>query len=133
VLTTAVPGVFTPSQTGTGQGIITDVNYEILNTGNPAAVGEPIILFLAGLGAADPPVPAGQGGAVQPLSHVKADFSVTVGGVQAEVLYAVLAPGFAGLYQAAARVPQGVSPGNAVPVVVTADGISSPPVTIAVK
>lgn len=134
VLTTAVPGVFTPNQSGTGQGIITDVNYQILNAQNPAAARDPIILFLAGLGAVDPPKSAGEGGAgAEPLNRVQADFSVTIGGLQAEVLYAVLAPNFAGLYQAAVKVPVGVSPGNAVPVIVTADGISGPPVTIAVQ
>jgi len=50
------------------------------------------------------------------------------------VLYAGLTPGFPGLYQINVQVPAGVSTGNAVPVVITISGQTSPDgVTIAVQ
>jgi uncharacterized protein (TIGR03437 family) len=42
---------------------------------------------------------------------------VTIGGVDAEVLYAGLAPTFSGLYQVNVRIPAGVEPGDDVPLV----------------
>jgi len=59
--------------------------------------------------------------------------TVTIGGVDAAVLFAGLAPGFAGLYQLNVVVPGGVSAGDAVPVVVSVAGQASPPVTLAVQ
>jgi uncharacterized protein (TIGR03437 family) len=48
-------------------------------------------------------------------------------------LFSGLAPGFAGLYQVNAIVPSGVTAGSSVPVVVTAAGASSAPVTVVIK
>jgi uncharacterized protein (TIGR03437 family) len=58
---------------------------------------------------------------------------LTIGGVQANVLFSGLAPNFTGLYQVNAVVPDGVVPGDALPVVLSAAGVSSPPVTMAVR
>lgn len=133
VLASTSPAVFTLDLSGTGQGIITNLSFQLYTAANPAKAGDPLVIFLGGLGETDPTVPAGQAASNDPLSFVKAEVSVTVGGLPAQFLYAVLAPGFAGLYQAAAIVPPGVAAGNAVPVVVTAGGFASPPVTIAVQ
>ena len=59
--------------------------------------------------------------------------TATIGGVDASVSFAGLAPGFVGLYQVNAMVPGGVVAGPAVPVVITQDGIASNTVTIAVQ
>ena len=58
--------------------------------------------------------------------------SVTIGGQNAAVSFSGLTPGFPGLYQINAVVPSGVS-GDAVVVVVSVAGQSSPPVTMAVQ
>ena len=58
---------------------------------------------------------------------------MTVGGIRAEVLFAGLAPGFAGLYQVNAILPDGVGSGDIVPVVLRTQGQVSPPATIAVR
>ena len=56
-----------------------------------------------------------------------------VGGINAPVTFAGLAPGFMGLYQVNAQIPVGVTPGNSVPVIVTQAGSASNIATIAVQ
>lgn len=59
--------------------------------------------------------------------------SVTIGGQEAQVIFAGLAPGFAGLYQVNAIVPPGINASNEAPVSLTVAGQASPPVTMAVR
>jgi adhesin/invasin len=59
--------------------------------------------------------------------------TVTIGGNPAQVLFAGLAPGYAGLYQVNVVVPEGVTPGANVPAILTTAAFSSPPVTVAVQ
>ena len=59
--------------------------------------------------------------------------TVTIGGVNAVVQYAGVAPGFVGLYQVNAVVPAGVAPNSAVQVVLTQKSVTSNTATIAVK
>ena len=67
-----------------------------------------------------------------PLSTTVNPVTVTIGGQPATVAFSGLTPGFAGLYQINAVVPPGITPSDAVPVVLTIAGQTSPPVTIAV-
>jgi uncharacterized protein (TIGR03437 family) len=53
--------------------------------------------------------------------------TVTIGGVDVHASAGALIPGRPGVYRVTATVPDGVS-GDAVPVVVTSAGQSSPPV-----
>ena len=59
--------------------------------------------------------------------------TLTIGGVPAQVFFAGVTPGFAGLYQVNATVPSGVTPGNAVPLVISQGSNTSQTVNIAVK
>jgi uncharacterized protein (TIGR03437 family) len=59
--------------------------------------------------------------------------SVTIRDKNAKVLFSGLAPGFVGLWQINAEVPADVTPGMAVPPVITAAGAQSNTVTIAVQ
>jgi len=131
---TAEPAIFSASQSGSGQAAITLTGTRTLAApGTPVAAGGVIEIYAAGLGAVSPPVPAGTAAPSSPLSFTANTVAVTIGGVPANVLFAGLAPGFTGLYQLNVVVPPGVSPGDAVPVVLTVAGESSPPVTIAVQ
>lgn len=51
--------------------------------------------------------------------------TLTIGGVQAVVLYSGLAPGLAGLYQVDALVPASAPGANSIPVVISVGGVNS--------
>jgi uncharacterized protein (TIGR03437 family) len=59
--------------------------------------------------------------------------TVTIGGKNAKAQFSGMAPGFVGLWQINAEVPADVTPGGAVPLVITAAGAQSNTVTIAVQ
>jgi uncharacterized protein (TIGR03437 family) len=95
-------------------------------TTTPAKAGDTIILWATGLGTTNPPLPEDGvtptlGGPFSTIHYPQ----VTVGGVGAQLIGSALAPGYAGLYQVAFSVPNGLTNGDQ-PIVVTSDGISSP-------
>jgi uncharacterized protein (TIGR03437 family) len=132
----AQPSVFTQDQSGTGAGavlVIQASGAEFLNTPSaPAGAGDVLAIYCTGLGAVSPPVPAGSAAPAATLSRTVTPATVTIGGVPAQVSFAGLAPGFAGLYQVNATVPAGVTAGAAVPLIVSEGGSASPAVTVAV-
>ena len=128
----AQPAIFTANLSGSGQGIIVDVNNRLNNPSNPARAGDTVILYASGLGMTNPTVAAGLATPNSPLSRVRDELTMTIGGTQAIVDFAGLAPGFGSLYQINARVPAGVQ-GDAVPVIVNTSGLSSPVVTMAIR
>ena len=130
------PGIF---DLGGGQGAVLIANTDIRvapvgsipgHETRPAESGEFISIFCTGLGATSPTVEAGEAGAGE---AVTTPVTATIGGVDASVSFAGLAPIFVGLYQVNAVVPEGVAPRSAVPVVITQNGIASNTVTIAVQ
>jgi uncharacterized protein (TIGR03437 family) len=133
----AQPGVFTQDQSGTGPGAIQGQKpggIPALNTAaNPASVGDALLIYCTGLGTVSPPVPAGAAASTSVLSYTDNPVTVTVGGKDAQVLFAGLAPGWVALYQVNVLVPPGITPGPSVPVVVTAAGAASTPVTVAIQ
>ncbi|MGB6946258.1 MAG: hypothetical protein WBE37_27925 [Bryobacteraceae bacterium] len=85
----------------------------------PAKPGDTITLYGVGFGAVTENIPAGQ--IAQGLTTLASNFSISIGGLPATVLYAGLAPQYVGLYQFDVVVPQ-VSSGNSVPVTFTLGG-----------
>jgi uncharacterized protein (TIGR03437 family) len=124
------PGIFS---LGAPQGAIENVAGAVLNANSPAHAGDYILIFATGLGAVTPSPPTGVASGANPLSHLFVYPTATVGGVSAPVSFAGLAPGFIGLYQVNVQVPQGVAPGDAVPVIVSIGGSASNSVTISVR
>jgi uncharacterized protein (TIGR03437 family) len=127
----AQPAVFTVNQKGDGQGAITDAGYRLVNAGNPTKAGDTVIIFCTGLGEVDPAVASGA--AAAGLARTRNPVTVSIGGRDARVDYAGLTPGFAGLYQVNAVVPDGVAPSDAVEVVLRVAGQLSSPVTMAIR
>ncbi len=80
--------------------------------GNPAVRGEIIELYANGLGPVTNQPASGEPAVADPLAKTITPATVEIGGIQAEVSYSGLAPGFAGLYQINAKVPVGLAPGR---------------------
>lgn len=126
----AAPAIFAfPSL----QGIITDIIGNIVDATHPVKAGDAIVIYCTGLGEVNPPVMAGNPASLTQLSNTVNAVSVGIGGVSVTPLFSGLTPGFVGLYQVNAVVPNGVAAGNQVPVTLTVAGQTSPPVTIAVR
>lgn len=113
--------------------IVNAVTYAVADPAAPVTSGDVLAIFCTGLGAVDQTLPDGAAAPSSPIANTVLAPTVTIGGVSATVSFSGLAPGFAGLYQIDAKVPAGVAPGSAVPVVVSIGGVSSRLATIALK
>jgi uncharacterized protein (TIGR03437 family) len=110
--------------------------------GQPATIGDTLVLYATGLGLATPsgtptgtPLPNGQVAPLSgnPLYETPTTPVVTIGGVPATVLFSGLAPGTAGEYQIDVTVPSGIASGDSVPVVLTILGASDSSTTISIQ
>ena len=132
----ASPGIFSTGGSGKGQGHIYVAHagaQTLADAAHPAQAGDIIVIYCTGLGEVSPAVVAGTPAPSDHLTYTVNRVSVTIGGVAAEVQFAGLPAGFAGLYQVNAKVPQGITPGAAVVVSMAEAGQVSAPVTMAVK
>lgn len=127
------PGIFTVDQSGAGQGAILNAANELASPTRPARAGEIVQVFGTGLGSTTPAVASGEPAPSNPPATVNNPVTVTIGGLNAPVHFAGLAPGFVGLYQVNVQVPSGVRAGSAVPLVLTQAGVGSNTVTLAVQ
>ena len=99
----------------------------------PARAGDTLVLYCTGLGAVSPPVTDGSA-PIGATSRTNADVQVTIGGqIAGPVTFSGLAPEFAGLYQVNVTLPAGTPPAVSAPLVVTAAGLSSQPINIAIE
>ena len=134
-ITAASPGIFTVLQNGQGQAAVLNQDNSPNFGTNPAKRGSVIQIFATGAGDTDPPLlpgePAPPSG--NPLFLTRVQPTVTIGGVQARVLFSGMAPGYVGLWQINAEVPSSVTPGPAVALSISAGGVISNTVTIAVE
>jgi uncharacterized protein (TIGR03437 family) len=87
-----------------GTGIPADMDH-------PASAGETIEIYGLGLGVTDPVVEAGLASPSSPPARAVQTPRLQIGGRDAVVTFAGLAPGFAGVYQVNAAVPPGLAPG----------------------
>jgi minor extracellular serine protease Vpr len=109
-----------------------DTSYKLIGAGNPAQRGQTIFLYANGLGPVNNQ-PASGNPALDASSTTKQQVTVNFGGQSAAASFAGLAPGFPGLYQINVAVPQGVTPGSAVPVTISVGGQTSAQATIPVQ
>ncbi len=134
----AAPAFFTVDFSGQNQVAALNENGSVNSAANPAEAGRLIVLYGTGGGTfRTQPVDGAVIGA--PLPEFLAPLSVTIGGLEAETLYAGPAPGLvSGVVQINARIPAGVAPGDRVAVVVrsgvgSAQIVSPAGTTIAVR
>lgn len=118
----AVPGIF--SYNG------------LLNPDSSAKTGTAAYLFLTGDGDVTPALATGStptlgtpiSGLPTPYFAVNNNLTVTVGGINAPVLFAGVTPGSVGVTQVNFQLPSGLT--GTQPVVVTVNGVASSPVNI---
>jgi uncharacterized protein (TIGR03437 family) len=109
---------------GTNNVIAQHADFSYVTAASPAKPSEVVIIYLAGMGATNPSVPSGQGAPTsEPLARVVNVPAVTVGGQNATVEFAGLAPGFVGLYQIDLQVPANASAGS-LPLIVSQNGVA---------
>ncbi|HYI93475.1 MAG TPA: hypothetical protein VEX68_08020 [Bryobacteraceae bacterium] len=116
------PGVFFDSTTSLGA--ITAAGTGQITSARPVAAGEYVEIYTTGLGA----VRTLSSGLRETL--IKPE--VVIGGVQTEVAFSGLTPGYSGLYQINARIPVGVTSGLQT-VAITANGVRSNEVKIRIR
>ena len=111
------PSLYSISGNGQGQGAIWHSQTgQIASSDNPAIAGEVLSMYTTSLVA---------GEVIPP--------QVAIGAKLAEILYFGDAPGYPGYFQVNFRVPNGVTPGSAVPVRLTYIGRPSNAVTVGVQ
>ena len=131
----AIPGIFTADSSGKGQAALLNENGTLNSVANPAAVGSIVVIYLTGEGQTNP---AGDDGALAvaaTLPKPVLPVTVSIGGTDAEVLYAGAAPGaVAGLMQINARIsPLATSSPTAAIVVKIGEKSSPAGVTLALR
>jgi uncharacterized protein (TIGR03437 family) len=128
------PGVFTVSASGSGPGAIVNQDGTVNSASNPAALGSIVLVYATGEGQTNPAGVDGQPDAPPLPQPITQPVTATVGGVAASVEYAGGVSGLvAGVLQVNVQIPQGISTGNAVPIVLTIGGnTSQAKVTVAI-
>jgi uncharacterized protein (TIGR03437 family) len=114
------PGIYSLNESGIGPGAILHANYTEVNDKSPAQPGETVIMFMSGLGPVTPGVADGAAASSSPVSISLESNDILVvlnDGVDplelANVLFAGLAPFYAGLYQVNFTLPSsGLSNGE---------------------
>jgi len=138
-VTSLQPGIYSVNLSGSGPGVVTNALTGQLNSDtNPARAGDFLAVYATGLGPVQGPngeagPASGAAAPLSPLFQTKTKVTVTIGGVDASVRFAGLAPTFAGLYQINVQVPPGVVPGSAVPLKISLGDAGSNIVTIVVQ
>ncbi len=103
------PGIFIMDEASKA-GAILHANYQLVSSTAPAQAGEYVLIYATGLGALKTPVQSGV--VASGIVETTGTPTVMIGGVPAQISFSGLAPGFVGLYQVNAIVPNGVQPGD---------------------
>jgi uncharacterized protein (TIGR03437 family) len=128
------PAFFEYTDPGSGRQLIAalDQNFQLVTGAAPVARGSVVQLYANGLGPVDNQPATGQVAPSSPLATCRIAAQVTIGGQNATVLFAGLAPGFVGLYQINATVPA-EAPTGIQPVVITMNGVASKTASLPVR
>jgi uncharacterized protein (TIGR03437 family) len=127
------PAVFRSGSAGPVYGLPTvfhAANHELVTPANPIHKSDRIVIYLTGLGGTLPAVEAGEASPLNPLAVAAVVPVVTLAGLELPVSYAGLTPGYSGLYQINADVPDWVPTGLEVPLGILQGGAST---TLAVR
>lgn len=104
------PGIFTYDG---NFAIAEDSNYSLIGPDNAAIAGEPLTLYVTGLGPLNQNLVDGYGSPTSPPFAETVDpYQVILDGETCDVFFSGLAPGFVGLYQINFYVPSDAASGN---------------------
>lgn len=98
-------GTFSLNQQGSGPGVITDANYNVITLSNSAKPNQTIIIWGTGLGSSG----ADDAAAPQPRDLTNIPVRVTIGGQNAPLVYRGRSGCCSGLDQVMVNVPSGIS------------------------
>jgi len=119
----ATPGIFALDGSGRGQGAILLANTSTVAMphtdgipSQPAKPGDFVSIYATGLGPVGINLATGQPAPTNVTVPATALVDVLIDGVKADVPFAGLAPGYTGLFQVNAKVPDSIHPGDAVSV-----------------
>jgi len=131
----AAPGIFTFNSTGTGPAAAANQDGTLNGPLSPAAKGSYVTVYFTGGGQLNPPGVTGSITDSSVLKWLTQPVSVTVGGVVVTVMFDGAAPTFVdGLSQLNIRLAESTPSGNALPLVITVAGTTSPvTATLAVR
>lgn len=122
------PGIFSAGGNAIGGAAAQHASgtFPLVTSANPAKIGEGVVLYATGLGGVTPSVGDGAPAPSSPLSSVNdtAD-EVDYGATKANLAFAGLTPGLAGLYQLNTSVATGTAAGNQPVNLSTPDGVST--------
>jgi len=134
------PGIYTLNGGATRQGAVlisgsggvTAAPAGATATSRPVKKGEYIEIYGTGFGDVTNNPPTGGVTPRSPLSITRTPL-VSIGGIQARVIFSGLTPGAVGLFQVNIQVPDDVPSGSDVPVTLTIGGVVSNTATIAIE
>lgn len=130
-----MPGIFTLDSSGQGPGAIVNQDGTVNSANNPAPSDSIIFVYATGEGQASPAGEDGKPGDNPAPTPLAQPVTATIGGSDAQVLYAGGVPGLvAGVLQVNVQIPKGVPPGPSVSIRLTIAGKTTQTnVTVAVE
>lgn len=130
---TSAPGIFIDNFTSTPPGgAILNEDYAVNDSSHPAQRGHIIQVFATGPGALSKTLDDGAAAPTPPIETTSTP-QVFIDGVEARIQFSGLAPGFAGLWQINAYVPDKSFVTGRVPIQVFMDGVDSNEVSVFVQ
>jgi len=96
---------------GQNQALVQNQDGTINGPEHPALAASIVTAYLTGQGMLDVPIPTGSAAPRDPLIGAAAQVSATVGGLDAEIRFAGMAPGAVGVFQVNLRIPT-LAPGD---------------------
>ncbi len=91
--------------------VVRNAGNTLITQDAPLAAGDLVYFYATGLGAVENRPETGAAASTTVLSRTTTRATVTLGGVNCEVLFAGMAPGLVGVYQVNIRVPTGIAAG----------------------
>lgn len=128
-LQSASPAVFKMSS---GFAAAQNQSGSLNSAANPLPSGNALAVYFIGQGVVAPAWASGRAAPAFPPVRAPSAITVTIGGVPAQIQFIGLAPGTVGVGQANIFPGDG-TPSGSQPLVITVDGLSSPPVNVSIQ